>query len=105
MRAKAVTKNQQINRVQLTKQQTEEEQTRMAEEKYKRNMYLHIENKEAQIKALIDRLHAKDQHIKEVQAKLQEITKLHAKKLEERIQQKEAMTKENLEPDGVVASS
>ena len=97
MLARVATKNERISQVQLTKQQLEEEQSRKVEEKHKQKMYLHIENKEAQIKALINRLHAKDQHIKEVQAKLQEISALHAKKLEEKIQQKEALTKEKLE--------
>lgn len=95
--AKAAIKNEHINQVKLTKQQTVEEQSRMAEEKHRQKMSSHIENKEAQIKALIDRLHAKDQHIKEVQAKLQEIRASHAKKAEEKIQQKEAISKETLQ--------
>ena len=95
--AKAAIKNEYISQVQLTKQQAVEEQSRMVEEKLKQKMCLHMEKKEAQIKALIDRLHAKDQHIKEVQEKLKEISMCHAKKVEEKIQQKEALTKENLE--------
>ena len=97
MLANLAVKIERINQVQQTKLKTEEEQSRMAEEKHKEKMDLHIENKEAMIKALIDRLHAKDQHIKEVQAKLREISASHAKKVEQKIQQKEAITKENLE--------
>lgn len=97
MLAKVVVQIARVNQVQLNKQQTEEKQSKIAEEKCKQNMESHIEKKEAQIQALIDRLHAKDNHIREVQAKLREISVSHAKKLEEKIQHKEAVTKEKLE--------
>lgn len=86
-----------ISQVQTKRQLIEEEKSKLVKEKQEQKMYMHIENKEAQIKALLDRLHAKGQHIKEMQIKLQKLSELHAKKLEEKIQHKEAVIKEKLE--------
>ena len=95
--AKAALHQVRIDQAKTIKQQTAEEQSRMTKEKIMQKMELHIGNKEAQIRGLIDRLHAKDQYIKEVQGKLRNIIELYTKKVEEKIQQKEAITKENLE--------
>lgn len=95
--AKAASRSERIIQVQQNKQQTVAEKSRMAEEKLKQKMSLHIEKKEAQIKALTGRLHAKEQHIKEVQANLREIIASFSKRAEEKIQQKEVVSKENLE--------
>ncbi|XP_067033259.1 golgin subfamily A member 6-like protein 26 isoform X1 [Acropora muricata] len=95
--AKVAVEMERINQVQTKKQLIEEEKSKLVKEKQEQRMYIHIENKEAQIKALLDRLHAKGQHIKEMQIKLQKLSELHAKKLEEKIQHKEAVIKEKLE--------
>lgn len=95
--AKAASRSEHVVQVQQNKLLTVAEKSRMAEEKLKQKMCTHSENKEAQIKALYSRLHAKEQHIKEVQANLREIIASFSKKAEEKIQQKEAVSKENLE--------
>lgn len=95
--AKVAVEVERVNQVQTKRQLIDEQKSKLVKEKQEQNMYLHIENKEAQIKALTDRLHAKDQRIKEMHLKLRKLSELHAKKLEEKIQQKEAVIKDNLE--------